>query len=217
MTVNRKADPPSRQAAQSAATRAELVATARQRFGAQGYAGVGTEEIVRAAGMTRGALYHHFADKRDLFAAVYEDLERELVEELGAIAAGARDPAHALRLGAGAFLDACLDPATQRIVLIDAPAVLGYERWREIAERYGLGIIEATLAAAVEAGQLPPQPVKPLAHMLLGALDEAGLFVARADDVAAARAEVGRSLDRLLDALLARPPAGRGRRAARRR
>ena len=91
--------------------------------------------------------------------------------------------------------------------------MLGYERWREIAERHGLGIIEATLGAAVEVGQLPPQPVKPLAHMLLGALDEAGLFVARADDVVAARAEVGASLDRLLDGLLASPPARRRRTA----
>lgn len=211
MSVNEEM-PVGRKAAQSVATRAALVAIARERFGARGYAAVGTEEIVRAAGVTRGALYHHFAGKEDLFAAVYEQVEMAIVQGVGELAADAADPGEALRLGAGAFLDSCLDPAVQRIVLIDAPAVLGYERWREIAERYGLGIIEATLAAAVEAGQLEPQPLKPLAHMLLGALDEAGLLVARAEDVVAARAEVGAAVDRLLDGLLDERRAGPTRR-----
>lgn len=207
MSVN-EGVPPGRKAAQSAATRAALVATARELFGARGYAAVGTEEIVRAAGITRGALYHHFSGKEDLFAAVYEAVEADVVAGLAEIAARAGDPAEALRKGAGAFLDSCLDPAVQRIVLIDAPAVLGYERWHEIAERYGLGVVEATLAAAVQAGQLEPQPLKPLAHMLLGAIDEAGLFVARAEDVPAARAEVGAAVDRLLEGLLVAPDRG---------
>lgn len=204
MSVNETA-PVGRKAVQSAATRAALVETARELFGARGYAAVGTEEIVRAAGITRGALYHHFGGKQDLFAAVYEAVEADVVAGLAEIAAQATEPADALRKGAGAFLDSCLDPAVQRIVLIDAPAVLGYERWHQIAERYGLAVIEATLSAAVEAGQLEPQPLKPLAHMLLGAIDEAGLLVARAEDVPAARAEVGAAVDRLLEALLARP------------
>ncbi len=168
---------------------------------------------MRGAGVTRGALYHHFADKRELLAAVYEQIERELTERIATEAfAGANapaDPLEALRAGSELFLDACLEPDVQRIVLLDAPAVLGWERWREIASRYGLGLIEATLQAAVDAGALPRQPVRPLAHVLMGALDEAALMVAEADDSGKTRAEVGGTLSRLLDGLAADAPGSR--------
>jgi AcrR family transcriptional regulator len=164
---------------------------------------VGTEEIVRAAGVTRGALYHQFTDKEDLFRAVYEDVERELVEHIAVVAAGAPDPLAALRAGTEAFLDACQDPAVSQIALIDAPSVLGWERWREIGLRYGFGLIQGTLEAAMEAGQIERHPVRPLAHLLLGAIDEAALLVARADDGGAIRREVGDAVARHLDALRA--------------
>ena len=199
-------------AERSEATRAELVAVARRLFAERGYAGVGTEEIVRAAGVTRGALYHHFESKRELLAAVYEQVEAELTERIAdeALAGGAApaDPIEALRRGAELFLDACLEPDVQRIVLLDAPAVLGWERWREVASRYGLGLNEATLQAAIDAGAIGPQPAGPLAHVLMGALDEAAMYVARADDRVAARAEMGAALEHLLDAL-ASDAAGR--------
>ena len=116
-------------AEQSEATRAALIAAAHSLFAERGYAAVGTEEIVRAAGLTRGALYHHFAGKLELFQAVYEDVERRLVEQIAASAMpGAGDPLQALHAGAQAFLDACEDPAVQRIALLDAPSVLGWER-----------------------------------------------------------------------------------------
>jgi AcrR family transcriptional regulator len=188
----------------SEATRAALVAAARPLFATRGFAGVGTEEIVRAAGVTRGALYHQFRDKEDLFAAVFEQLEGELAQRTAAAAgaaAGTTDPLVELRVGTNAWLDACTEPEVQRIVLLDAPAVLGWDRWREIGTRYGLGLVEAVLQAAVDAGRLEPQPVRPLAHVLMAAVDEAALYVATAEDTKAARAEVGAVLDRLLAAL----------------
>lgn len=191
------------QAERSEATRDALVAAARPLFADRGYAGVGTEEIVRAAGVTRGALYHHFDGKRELFAAVYEQIERELAERIagGALAAGADSPLEAMRAGAEMFLAACTEPEVQRIVLLDGPSVLGWDRWREIAAEHGLGLIEASLRAAVDAGAIAEQPVRPLAHVLMGALDEAAMLVARSDDPERMRIEVGRTLDSLLEGL----------------
>ncbi len=198
---------PSQQAERSGATRAELLTVARRLFGDRGYANVGTEEIVRAAGVTRGALYHHFESKRELLAAVFEEVERELTESIATQAFAGPDapanPLEALRRGSELMLDACLKPDVQRIVLLDAPSVLGWERWREVASRFGLGLIEATLQAAIDDGSIPEQPVRPLAHVLMGALDEAALLVARADDGGRTREEVGRTLSRLLDGLAA--------------
>ena len=200
------------QAERSQATREALIGAARRLFAKRGYAGVGTEEIVRAAGLTRGALYHHFGGKRELLAAVYERIEGELSERIASGALGASNPLEAMRAGTEMFLDACLEPEVQRIVLLDAPAVLGWERWREIAAEHGLGLIEGTLQAAMEAGEIVKGPVKPLAHVLMGALDEAAMVVARAEDPAASRAEVAATLDILLEGL--RP---RGKRALSRR
>jgi AcrR family transcriptional regulator len=191
-------------AQQSEATRAALVAAARPLFAERGYAGVGTEEIVRSAGVTRGSLYHHFADKKDLFRAVYEDVERELVEQIAAGALSAADPVEALRAGSQAWLDACEEPGIQQIALLDAPSVLGWEEWREIGMRYGFGLVQGTLQAAMDAGLLEPQPVRPLAHLVLGAIDEAAMLVARADDGGKTRREVGESVERFLDHLAPR-------------
>lgn len=191
------------QAERSEATRRALIAAARPLFAERGYADVSAEEIVRAAGVTRGALYHHFDGKRELFAAVYERIELELAERIaaGALRANASSPLGAMRAGAEMFLVASTEPETQRIVLLDGPAVLGWDRWREIAAAHGLGLIEATLAAAIEAGAIDSQPVKPLAHVLMGALDEAAMLVARAEDPEAMRAEVSRTFDALLAGL----------------
>jgi len=183
------------------ATRAALVSAARELFAELGYAGVGTEEIVRRARVTRGALYHHFSGKPGLFEAVFEQVEGELTERIAADAMQSADPWEAMRAGAQAFLDAFLDPAVQRITLLDAPSVLGWQRWREIGQRYGLGLVQATVQAAIDAGQIEPQPARPLAHILIGALDEAAMLVARADDVEATRREVGDALERFLEAL----------------
>ncbi|HXR29827.1 MAG TPA: TetR family transcriptional regulator [Solirubrobacterales bacterium] len=191
------------QAERSEATREVLVEAARALFAERGYTGVGTEEIVRAAGVTRGALYHHFDDKRELFAAVYERVEAELAERIatGALNAEAKSPLEAMRAGAEMFLAACTEPEAQQIALLDGPSVLGWDRWRRIAAEHGLGLIEASLQAAIEAGAIAAQPVRPLAHVLMGALDEAAMLVARAEEPETMRAEVGRTLDTLLGGL----------------
>jgi AcrR family transcriptional regulator len=191
------------QAERTEATRAALIAAARRLFADRGYADVAMEEVVAAAGVTRGALYHHFGGKRELFEAVFEQVEQEITEDIAAKALSGRDPLDALRAGTRAFLDHCLDPEMQRIALLDAPAVLGWERWREIGGRYGLGLTEATLAAGIEAGVIAPLAPRPLAHLLMGALDEAAMAVARADDPEAAREEMVTVLDGLLDGLTA--------------
>jgi AcrR family transcriptional regulator len=191
-------------AEQGEASRATLVRAARELFTERGYGGVGTEEIVRRAKLTRGALYHHFGGKKDLFRAVHEQVEEEVMGVIAAkmAAAAAGDgPYEVLEIGTRAFLDACTDPAITRIALVDAPSVLGWEEWREIDARYGLGIVVAGLQGGMDAGVLRPQPVQPLAHLLLGAIGEAGMMIANADDPAAARAEIEPALLGLLSGL----------------
>src|SRR3954451_4831395 len=197
-------DRPTTKAAQSEATRAKLLAVARELFGARGYADVATEEIVRQAGVTRGALYHQFADKRELFEAVFEQLEQEIIEVAGARMAEHPDEMLAAFRGAcRGWLEPCRRPEVERIVLIDAPAVLGWETWREIGERYGLGAVIATLEFGMSSGALAAQPVRPLAHIIVGALDEAALYVTRAEDRDAALAESEAVIDRLISSLAA--------------
>ena len=185
----------------SQATKGALVAAARRLFAERGYVDVGTEEIVREAGVSRGALYHHFAGKRELLAAVHEQIESELAQELADVVEPDAGVLETLQRGADAFLDRCLDREVQQIVLLDAPAVLGWERWREIGARYGLGLIEALLSTGMEQGEVRRQPVTPLAHALVGALDEVAMFVARAEDPRAARREVGETLRGLVRGL----------------
>jgi AcrR family transcriptional regulator len=187
MKVNRRS-----QSERSAATRAALVQAARPLFAQHGYSGVGTETIVAAAGVTRGALYHQFGGKTKLFEAVYEAIEEDLARGLSELiaASGVSDPIEVMRLGAGAWLDACGEQEVQQIVLLDGPAVLGWARWREIGMRYALGLIEGLLSHAIEVKRIPRQPVRALAHVFVGALDEAGLYIARAEDQPAAREEM---------------------------
>jgi AcrR family transcriptional regulator len=190
------------QVERSEATRAALIAAARELFGERGYGAVGTEEIVARAGVTRGALYHQFTDKRDLFRAVLEALEEEVIARLGEqVVAKASSAAEALAATMSAWLDVCDEPDVQRIMLLDAPGVLGWDEWREIGHRYALGEAMGLLEAAMEAGDLARQPVRPLAHVVVGALDEAALYVARAEDRPRARAEMTGVLERLISGL----------------
>jgi AcrR family transcriptional regulator len=186
------------------ATRRALLRIARRLFATRGYADVSIDEICRRARVTKGALYHHFEDKRDLFRAVCADLEERWVDEMVAGVSTEPDPLRRFELGREAFLDACLDPAIQRILLVDGPAVLGWDELRAIDLRLGFGLIATALADAIASGQLERQPVEPVAHLVLGALNQAGLAIARAPEPAAARVEIGRALARLVDGL--RPP-----------
>jgi AcrR family transcriptional regulator len=196
MTVNRQEE-------RSAATRAKLLKAARTLFARSGYANVGTGEIVARAGVTRGALYHQFPAKEDLFLAVYEQVEQELTEGLDALLGESTSPFEAMRTGLRVFLDACRAPDVQRIVLIDGPSVLGWVRWREVAERYGLGLMKAVIAAGIDAGEIAPVAVEPLAHLLMGALDEAALLVVRDPEATDAVIE---TFEMLLEGLRAEAP-----------
>jgi AcrR family transcriptional regulator len=191
------------QAERSEATQAALIATARQLFAERGYASVGTEEIVAAAGVTRGALYHHFDGKAGLFQAVFEKIEAELAERFANEALSKSDPWEAMVAGLQLFLEVCSEPEVRQIALLDAPSVLGWTAWREIESRYSLGLIQLGLRNLIDAGIAKPQPIDPLAHAILGMLTEAGLYVAGADDAAAARAEMGEVLRGTLESLRA--------------
>jgi len=195
------------QAERTAATRDALVSTARELFAAHGFAAVSTEQIVRAAGVTRGALYHQFADKTELFAAVFDaveaDVTRRIVAAVEALGPDV-DPVELMVHGSQEWLAAAADPEVHRIMLVDAPAVLGWVRWREICLRYALGMVEGMLGFAVDAGRVAAQPLRPLAHVLLGASDEAALYVALAPDRAAALAEMNAALASVVRALAIR-------------
>ena len=197
MTVKR------RKLEQSQATRAALIRTARKLFARLGYAATDIETVARRTRVTRGALYHHFKDKQDLFSAVFDLEEQKLAQTIGeaAGAAAAQSAFDGLLAGSNAFLDACLDPAVQRIVLIDALAVLGWERWREIDAKYNLRLVIAALQVAMDQGIIAPGPVDSLAHLLIGAVTEGAIFIAHADDKPAARREVGHNVEQLLSGL----------------
>ncbi|OBK45344.1 TetR/AcrR family transcriptional regulator [Mycobacterium sp. 1081908.1] len=188
----------------SAATRDALISAARKLWGRRGYADVGTPEIAAAAGVTRGAMYHQFADKAALFAEVVEAVEQDVMSRMGTIVAesGATTPAEAIRAAVDAWLDVSGDPEVRQLILLDAPSVLGWPAFRDVAQRYSLGMTEQLLTEAVRAGQLADQPMRPLAHILIGALDEAAMVIATADDPKRARREIGEVFHRLIDAML---------------
>ena len=189
------------QAERSETTIRRLVETARALFAEKGFAGTSIEDISRAAGVTRGALYHHFESKTDVFRAVFEAEEVRLAERLTAAALRKRDPWKQVEAGCMAFLDASMDPGVRRIVLIDAVTVLGWEQLREIEHRYSLAMLIRGIEGAMEKGTLRRRPVEPLAHLVFGAVCEAGMVAARADDPAAATAAVRKEIQRLLAAI----------------
>jgi AcrR family transcriptional regulator len=194
---------PGRREAEARATRDALIEAALELFTERGYSGVGTEEIVALAKVTRGALYHHFTDKRDLFRAVFERVEGDLMKRIGATMESASDPWDLMFSGMRAFLDACEEPAVKQISLTDAPAVLGWQEWREIDNRHGLGLTRAALDAAVESGAIRPIATEPMAHLFVAALSEAAFVIAHADHPREARAEVEEALRQLVEGLRA--------------
>ena len=182
-------------------TREALIAAGRELFAQRGFDEVSSEQIVEAAGVTRGALYHHFDGKRGLFAAVFERIEAELVTRFDLSEVGGKGPLDALLAAVDQFLDLSLETDVQRIALIDGPSVLGWEAWHEVEARHGLGLIEAGLGAARDAGEIRDVPIPELALMLLGAMIEAALQLARAEDQAAAKRRTGDALRALLEGL----------------
>jgi AcrR family transcriptional regulator len=192
------------QADRTAATRAALIQAGRKLFAEHGFAGVGTETLVGEAGVSRGALYHQFGDKTELFADVLANVESDVAQDLAAaMLADERSDFVAAMMGAvDVWLDACEKPEVRRILLIDGPSVLGWARWREICQRHVLGLIETMLASAAEDGKLHPLPARPLAHVLLAIADEAALYVHAGRNRSAARAEMVRIIEPLIRALV---------------
>lgn len=191
------------QAERTAGTQAALVGAGRRLFAARGYDAVSTEEIIAAAGVSRGALYHHFNGKAGLFRAVFEVMEEEVVANVPAGPPLGVEPMDFLRQAVVGYVQLSLDPELQRVTLLDGPAVLGYEEWHRLEVRYGLGIIQSAVQAAVDAGQMRPLPVPELAIVLLGASIEAALYVARAEDPEATLSAMIEVLDALMDSLRA--------------
>jgi AcrR family transcriptional regulator len=193
------------QAERRASTRRAFVDAARGLFAEKGYGGVTIGEIVVRTGMTKGALYHHFEDKRSLLRAVVEEIEEELDEEvLGAARKSReenRDPFGAFMAGIHAYLDACLRQDVRQILLLDGPSVLGWEEWHGIDAEHAIAQIEGGLKVLMDLEVVEAQPIGPLAHLIHGATMEAALFIATADDPGKAREEMGSALRRLLEGL----------------
>ncbi len=199
--------PGSRRADHVTDTRRALLEAARQLFAERGYAATGTEDIVAAARVTRGALYHHFRDKADLFRAVMAECAREMAERLveQETRRAEEHPGDAwqlLRTGFQSFLDACTDPDFQRVVLIEGPAVLGHSAWDALVEQHGYLLLAEALTEAIREGRIDALPVRPLTRMLAALISEASLYIARTEDHEQARREAGEVLDRLLAGLM---------------
>lgn len=192
------------QAERTETSQRALIAAGRRLFGDAGFAAVGTEQVAREAGMTRGALYHQFDDKVELFAAVLDEVEADIEHRMtsAVLSSGSDDTARMLLVGAGAFLDACTEPSIRRIVLLDGPSVLGWDRWRSICLRHSVGLVKSVLGDGIERGLISPVSADALTHVLVGAVDEAAFYISNADDPARARADVDVVLERIADALV---------------
>jgi AcrR family transcriptional regulator len=204
MVKRQSPTPPRRtQAERSEATRAALMASGRTLFGSNGYGRTAREEIVADAGVTRGALQHHFGDKQGLFRSVYEELEQQIVASTAqaAMQVSHEHPLEMLRAGCHAYLDAMLDPAVQRICAVDGPAVLPADVRSEIADRYALALVREVVKSAISQGEIQRTPLEPLTRMLLAGVMAAAQYVATAENPKRARREAGKTVDVLLSSL----------------
>jgi AcrR family transcriptional regulator len=191
------------QAERTEATRGRLINTARRLFADKGFAATSTEEILSEAAVSRGALYHHFPSKTDLFQAAFEQVEDELTAQVlqAATKDGETDPMRILQVGFDAFLDQCLNPEVQRIVMLDGPTVLGWDLWHELDERYAFGTIKTVLTVAADIGRIEESAVDPLSHLLLGAIMQAGMVVARSGDPRTAKRAMTETFAGIVSAL----------------
>lgn len=191
-------EPGNKQDERSRRTTQRIMAGARRLFAEHGFAGTSAEQIVAAAGVTRGALYHHFAGKKGVFRAVVEQIQAEIDQRVRAAVERVQDPVEMLIVGNGEFLAACLDPGARRILLTEAPAVLGWQNWRAIDEAHVLGKYRAFLGQLMEKGVLRPLPVDALAHVISGAANEAAMWAAEADDPDAALAQAQQTMAEMI-------------------
>jgi AcrR family transcriptional regulator len=183
-------------------TRDQIVAAARDLFAKDGYAATSTEQVLQRTGISRGALYHHFKNKESLFEAVLDDLERELAGAAAKASAGATDPVAALWAGCASFLTEAAKPEVRQIVLVDAHSVVGWQKWREIEERYGLGMLKQGLKAIAATHEIPDQAVELYAHILLATMIEVAFLTSRSSNPAEAMRQAMNTVDVLLRRLL---------------
>jgi len=191
----------SRRAEYAEQTRAALVEAARDLFTEKGYSATGTEEILQRANASRGAMYHHFAAKDDLFRAALEAAAQEFITRLAEGGASGDDTWDEICNGCQLFLDIATEPSIQQLMLVDGPSVLGWTEWRAIEERYGFGLLRGYLRQAMEEGLIEDQPIESLTHVLAGALTEAVMHIANAPDRRRARQDAGATISRLLGGL----------------
>jgi AcrR family transcriptional regulator len=187
------------QAERSGMTTSLLTAAARNLFGRDGYAATSIDAVAAAAGMTKGAAYHHFQGKVALFQAVFEAEQQRMAEELERVAAQEPDIWSAVHRGCRRILEECLDPAFRQIILLDAPAVLGWETVRAIEHRHTLRVLMGGVEGAAAEGRLLDGDLTVRAHVIFGAVCEGGMLLARSDDPSAALPAVTAEMDRLLD------------------
>jgi AcrR family transcriptional regulator len=188
-------------ARQAAATRELLVATARDVFTERGYAATSVDDVVQRAGVAKGSLYHHFDSKEAIFRTVYESIQAEVVEGVMAAAMQAAEPWAAVRAGLAAFLDACLEPSFRRIVVLDSISVLQHQALEGGLEPGELPMLRTVITPLVAAELLPGVGTEPLAHVALGGLYGAALYIARANQPEAARREIDAVLDAIVSGL----------------
>jgi AcrR family transcriptional regulator len=193
--------------ARGAATRDQLLTVATTLFAERGYEATSIEAVLHEAGVSRGSLYHHFKGKEALFEAVLESLETEAGRRTVEAAAGTADPVEALRAGCLAWVQLAGDPVFQRILLIDAPAVLGWDRWRALEERHALGLVKGVVGMIADAGGLAPELVDVLSHVILATMNEIALLVARSERPDAAMRTGVDAVDLVLSRLLGAAPA----------
>jgi AcrR family transcriptional regulator len=195
------AEKPSLRADQVQQTRAALVAAGRRLFGSRGFAASSVDDLAAEARVSSGALYHHFPNKTALFETVFEAIHTEVLDASFQAAAATPDLIEQLALGFDAFLDAALEPDVQRIILTDAPAVLGLARFQELDEKYAFAAIVAALEAAKKRRLIAVREPETLARLLLGALTRGGMLIAEADDQRATRDAVAATMRDLLRGL----------------
>jgi AcrR family transcriptional regulator len=190
---------------QREATIARLIEIACEIFTRDGYANAATEEIVQQAGVTRGALYHHFGSKEGLFQAVLSHIQQQVGLRIEAVVAQQSDMWEQLVAGSIVFLEVSLDPQVQRIMLIDAPSVLGWSLWRELDVQNSMKSLRESLSELMAQGFLPQIPLDALTHMLSGAMNESALWIAQSNDPQSALAEATQALKYLLNSLRQNP------------
>jgi AcrR family transcriptional regulator len=191
----------SRRLEYSESTRHALVDSAVELFTKRGYAATSLDEVAKRARVTKGALYHHFSGKQALFEAAFDAVESRVMTRLAEIVVGPGDPWERAMNGIQQYIKICLDPSYQRIVVHEAPVVMGWERWREAEDHFSFGLVRASIQALVDGGELADLPVEVTARLLFGALTAGATVIARADDPKKAGAEVSTTIIRMLERL----------------